>query len=133
MKLTKLKYIISCAAFLSVAACSSLDIQPTDNLRKDQVYSNEVGITAALATLYSYLPIGTWHASLWSGLNGDSSAPFSIWNNPSVATGECQVIPLRVALAPKYVDGGMLSWWDYARIRMTNLTIEGNWDNRFVL
>ena len=130
MKLTKLKYMISCAALLLVAACSSLDIQPTDNLRKDQVYSNEVGITAALATLYSYLPIGTWHASLWSGLNGDSSAPFSIWNNPSVATGECQVIPLRVALAPKYVDGGMLSWWDYARIRMTNLTIEGLLANR---
>ena len=130
MKQTKLSYIISCTTLLLVAACSSLDIQPTDNLRKDQVYSNEVGITAALATLYSYLPIGTWHASLWSGLNGDSSAPFSIWNNPSVATGECQVIPLRVALAPKYVDGGMLSWWDYARIRMTNLTIEGLLANR---
>lgn len=130
MKLTKLKNIIICAAILPVAACSSLDIQPTDNLRKDQVYSNEVGITAALATLYSYLPIGTWHMSLWGGINGDSSSPFSIWNNPSVATGECQVIPLRVALAPKYVDGGMLSWWDYARIRMTNLTIEGLLANR---
>jgi len=130
MKRNKIYGIFCAAAAMFAVSCSSLDIQPTDNLRQDQVYSSEVGITAALATLYSYLPIGTWHASLWSGVNGDSSAPFSIWNNPSVATGECQVIPLRVALAPKYVDGGMLSWWDYGRIRLTNLAIEGMLANK---
>lgn len=130
MKRNNIYTILSGALILLMTACSSLDIQPTDNLRKDQVYSNEVGIAASLATLYSYLPIGTWHMSLWGGINGDSSSPFSIWNNPSVATGECEVIPLRVALAPKYVDGGMLSWWDYSRIRFTNVTIEGMLENK---
>lgn len=130
MKRNNIYTIISGAFILLMTACSSLDIQPTDNLRKDQVYNNEVGISASLATLYSYLPIGTWHMSLWGGINGDSSSPFSIWNNPSVVTGECEVIPLRVALAPKYVDGGMLSWWDYSRIRFTNVTIEGMLENK---
>ena len=86
MKRNNIYTIISGAFILVMTACSSLDIQPTDNLRKDQVYSNEVGISASLATLYSYLPIGTWHMSLWGGINGDSSSPFSIWNNPSVVT-----------------------------------------------
>ena len=127
----KFKYIIIEAAILvSAVSCVDLNIQPTDNLRGDQVFTSEVGITASLATLYSYLPVGTWHMSLWGGINGDSSSPFSIWNNPSVATGECEVIPLRVALCPKYVDGGMLSWWDYGRIRFTNLVIENMIANR---
>jgi len=123
--------IIALATLSAVAtSCVDLNIQPTDNLRSDQVFSSEVGVTAALATLYSYLPIGTWHMDLWHGINGDSGAPFAIWNNPSVATGECQVIPLRVALAPKEVNGGMLSWWDYGRIRFTNLTIQGITENK---
>jgi hypothetical protein len=130
MKRNNIYTILSGALILMMTACSSLDIQPTDNLRKDQVYSNEVGISAALATLYSYLPIGTWHMSLYGGISGDSEYPFSIWNNPSVATGECEVIPLRVSGAPKTVNGGMLAWWNYGHIRFTNITIEGMLENK---
>ena len=130
MKWNRIKSILCAAAVVFAVSCSSLDIQPTDNLRSDQVYSNEVGITAALATLYSDLPIGTWHASLWGGINGDQDAPFSIWNHPSVATGECQAMPLRAAGAPRLVNGGMLSWWNYGRVRFTNLTIQGMIENK---
>ena len=106
-------------------SCVSLDIEPTKNLREDQVYGNEVGITAALATLYAYLPIAAHNASVVGGINGDNGMPFSIWNNPSVVTGEAEVIPLRVAMAPKSCNGDMLAWWDYSAIRYANLAIKG--------
>lgn len=64
------------------------------------------------------------------GIRGDGFAPFSIWNNPSVVTGEAQNIPLRVALAPRSCEGGMLSFWDYGAIRMANLVIEGMNENQ---
>lgn len=115
---------------LAQASCVSLDIEPTKNLREDQVYSNEVGITAALATLYSYLPIAAHNASVWGGVRGDSGSPFSIWNTPSMVTGETECIPLRVAMTAKYCDGGMLAWWDYGAIRYANLAIEGLNNNK---
>ena len=107
---------------LALSACASLDIDPTKNLRGDQVFTNEVGITAALATLYSNLPIAAHNADVWGGLRG-GEYPFSIWNSPSMVTGETECIPLRVALTPKYCNGGMLSFWDYEAVRMCNLTI----------
>ena len=118
---------IICIASLALmpAACVNLDIEPTKNLRADQIYNNEVGITAALATLYSELPIAAHNASVWGGVRGDSDIPFSIWNTPSMVTGEAECIPLRVALTAKTCNGGMLSWWDYQAVRTANLTIEG--------
>ena len=113
-------------SFLAVAAlsaCANLDINPTKNLRGDQVFSNSVGIVADLATLYSNLPIAAHNADVWAGLRGSSSAPFSIWNNPSMVTGETECVPLRVAIHPKYCDGGMLSYWDYEAVRLCNLSI----------
>ena len=107
---------------LALSACASLDIDPTKNLCGDQVFTNEVGITAALATLYSNLPIAAHNADVWGGLRG-GEYPFSIWNSPSMVTGETECIPLRVALTPKYCNGGMLSYWDYEAVRMCNLTI----------
>lgn len=114
---------------LSCSSCVSLDIEPTKNLTPNQVYSNEVGITAALASAYSSLPIAAHNASCWGGIRGDGDNPFSIWNNPSMVTGEAQCIPLRVALTPKECNGGMLSYWDYADIRFINLLIQGITDN----
>lgn len=119
-------FLTACVVSLAFgsAACVSLDIDPTKNLREDQVYSNEVGITAALATLYAYIPIAAHNASVVGGINGDNGSPFSIWNNPSVVTGEAEVIPLRVAMAPKSCNGSMLSWWDYSAVRVANLAIK---------
>ena len=125
-------FLAASASFMALVSgsCVSLDIEPTKNLREDQVYGNEVGITAALATLYAYLPIAAHNASVVGGINGDSGMPFSIWNNPSVVTGEAEVIPLRVAMAPKSCNGSMLAWWDYSAIRYANLTIKGITDNK---
>ncbi len=83
-------FLTASASFMALVSgsCVSLDIEPTKNLREDQVYGNEVGITAALATLYAYLPIAAHNASVVGGINGDNGMPFSIWNNPSVVTGE---------------------------------------------
>ena len=105
-------FLTASASFMALVSgsCVSLDIEPTKNLREDQVYGNEVGITAALATLYAYLPIAAHNASVVGGINGDNGMPFSIWNNPSVVTGEAEVIPLRVAMAPKSCNGDMLAW-----------------------
>lgn len=120
-------FLTASASFMALVSgsCVSLDIEPTKNLREDQVYGNEVGITAALATLYAYLPIAAHNASVVGGINGDNGMPFSIWNNPSVVTGEAEVIPLRVAMAPKSCNGDMLAWWDYSAIRYANLAIKG--------
>lgn len=125
-------FLAASASFMALVSgsCVSLDIEPTKNLREDQVYGNEVGITAALATLYAYLPIAAHNASVVGGINGDSGMPFSIWNNPSVVTGEAEVIPLRVAMAPKSCNGGMLAWWDYSAVRYANLAIKGITDNK---
>ena len=117
------------AAIIIVGSCAPLDIDPTKNLNQNQVYDNEVGITAALATLYSYLPICAHNASVWGGVRGDSDSPFSIWNNPSMVTGEAECIPLRVALTARTCNGGMLAWWDYTAIRYANLAIQGITEN----
>ena len=120
------------AAALAVqmfSSCTSLDIAPTKNLREDQVFDNEVGVTAALASLYSLIPIAAHNASLWGGIQGDAGSPFSIWNNPGMVTGETQCTPLRVALTQKTCNGGMLSWWDYSSVRYANLVLKGLEDN----
>ena len=120
------------AAALAVqmfSSCTSLDIAPTKNLREDQVFDNEVGVTAALASLYSLIPIAAHNASLWGGIQGDAGSPFSIWNNPGMVTGETQCTPLRVALTQKTCNGGMLSWWDYSSARYANLVLKGLEDN----
>src|SRR5690606_18828911 len=44
-------------------------------------------------------------------------------NNPSILTGEAQVPPLRVGMAPKTLSGSHLSWWDYGAIRYVNIAI----------
>lgn len=124
MRNTRILLCLIVASLVSAGlnACANLDIEPTKNLRGDQVFTNEVGITADLATLYSNLPIAAHNADLWGGLRG-GEYPFSIWNNPSMVTGETECIPLRVALTPKSCNGGMLSYWDYSAVRLCNLSI----------
>lgn len=127
----KISAIILAAALAvqMLSSCTSLDIAPTKNLREDQVFDNEVGVTAALASLYSLIPIAAHNASLWGGIQGDAGSPFSIWNNPGMVTGETQCTPLRVALTQKTCNGGMLSWWDYSSVRYANLVLKGLEDN----
>lgn len=125
----KINHIIlafcSTALMFGQTSCVNLDIAPTKNLTGDQIYTNEVGVTAVMATLYSYLPIAAHNASVKGGVRGDQDMSFSIWNNPSMVTGEAECIPLRVAMTAKDCDGSMLAWWDYTAIRYANLAIEG--------
>ncbi len=111
-----------------LVSCVSLDIEPTGVLTGDQIYTNEFGVNTAIATLYAKIPIAAQNASV-NSLRGDSGAPFSNWDNPSVVTGEAQVTPLRVGLAPKSLTGNMMSWWDYGEIRYANLVIQGISEN----
>jgi len=117
------KPVIVGLVVVSSYACNTLDIEPVNNLTANQVFQSEAGVESVIVTCYSNLPIAAHNASIY-GLRGDPDMPFSNWNNPSVLTGEAQVMPLRVGMAPKTLSGGHLSWWDYSSIRYVNLAIQ---------
>ena len=122
MKISKMLYSLS--VMLGCVSCVSLDIEPTGVLTGEQIYTNEFGVNTALATLYAKLPIAAQNASV-NAFRGESEAPFGNWHNPSIMTGEAQVVPLRVGMAPKELTGGMMSYWSYSDIRYANLVIQG--------
>lgn len=125
MRTTVYHYIqlLALGVLLSVSqACNTLDIEPVNNLTATQVFKSEAGVEAVIATCYANLPIAAHNASV-HGLRGDPDMPFSNWNNPSILTGEAQVPPLRVGMAPKTLSGSHLSWWDYGAIRYVNIAI----------
>lgn len=115
--------IVSIAGICVAYSCNTLNIEPVNELNSNQVFTNEFGVEATVITCYSNLPIAAHNASI-HGLRGDGDAPFSTWNNSSVLTGEALNVPLRVGLAPKSLQGGYLSWWDYSYIRYVNTAIE---------
>src|SRR3546814_831153 len=106
-----------------LGACNTLDIEPVNNLTANQVFTSEAGVESVIISSYSRLPVAAHNASV-HGLRGDGGFPFSNWNNPSIVTGEAQVTPLRVGMAPRTWQGSYLSWWDYGSIRYVNLAIE---------
>ena len=110
-------------------SCNDLDIEPLSVLNENQVFSSDVGINSAIATLYARLPMSTFNADVYYPM-GNPDMPFANWNNSCNITGESLVCPLRVAMAFKTFEGGFLSWWDYSSIRYCNVAIQGLLSNK---
>ncbi|GAA4312888.1 RagB/SusD family nutrient uptake outer membrane protein [Compostibacter hankyongensis] len=112
--LVRLSLILSIAVL--IGACNDLDIQPVDTLTGDQIFSSEVGINAALQSMYMQLHIDNFAVSDYTHLNIGSS---------STVIGEAQLVPLRIGNAKRELLGGDYSWWNYTAIRYCNLGIQG--------
>jgi len=107
-------FLISCE--------NNLDIDPVNVLTDDQVYSNEVGVTAAIQSLYMQLPIEQFSTS-----TGNVYKAGAQWLNCETSTkyiGECQLDPVRGTTTLELL-GSYYSWWDYTPIRYCNLAIQG--------
>lgn len=118
-----IKSLITVAFTGLLWSCNTLNIEPVNNLTGNQVFTSEAGVESVIITSYARLPIAAHNASVY-GLRGDGGFPFSNWNNPSILTGEAQVTPLRVGMAPRTWQGSFLTWWDYGSVRYVNLAIE---------
>ncbi len=119
--ISKILFAIFIAAF--AWSCNDLDIQPVNVLTEDQIYTNSVGVNAALQSCYMQLPAGTFS----SHYNGIITGPYQHLNvgMSCIFTGECQLIPLRASGQNVELYGQYYEWWNYTSIRYCNLAIQG--------
>ena len=101
-------YIITAVFFLGLAACEKLDVPPLNVVQDKDVFTNEAGITAYMARIYSRLPIEDFKYSptisfnafvigSFSGLTGEALSrdmpntveTFNYWGDAYSVIREC--------------------------------------------
>jgi len=101
-------YIIAAVFFLGLTACEKLDVPPPNIVQDKDIFTNEAGITAYMARIYSRLPIEDFKYSptisfnafvigSFSGLTGEAlsrdmnSTPetFNYWSDAYSVIREC--------------------------------------------
>ena len=106
----KLKYILIIAV-LGISGCNDdfLDLEPTDKISADDLFSNPDGVKAFMAGLYHQMPIEDFNSDVRHGLSFNSPWPNNAGQTPIVITDD--------AIASEYdginYHGGMdFYWWE---------------------
>jgi hypothetical protein len=109
------KYIILFAG-LVLASCHKLDVSPLNIIQDKDVFNNENGVTAYMATIYKALPIEDfYYRNEGSGFNRG----WELFYHPGALCGEL------VGPYGGTGDGaGGFGYWPYADIRTVNYLIE---------
>lgn len=104
-----------------------LDIKPVNVLTGDQIYTSEVGVNAALQSMYMQLPIAHFNAH-YNGIQGVGGLEHVVFGMSSIFTGETQLVPVRGNNNLELL-GHYYSWWNYTAVRYANLGIQGLKEN----
>jgi len=123
MKNIRLKLLAIIVTLTSLFwACTDLDIEPSNILTDEQVFTSPAGINSMLQSLYMQLPIAQFqtHYNNIIGQWGHLNAGY-----PSIFFGEGQGLPLRSSSQEVVqLKGHYYSWWDYSAIRYCNIAIQ---------
>src|SRR5688500_14659863 len=120
-----IKYILSIVLVGGLSfSCNNdlLDIKPVNVLTGDQIYTSEVGVNAALQSMYMQLPIAHFN-SHYNGIQGVGGLEHVVFGMTSIFTGETQLVPIRGNNNVELL-GHYYSWWNYTAVRYTNLGIQ---------
>lgn len=113
----QLQYIIiTILAGCMLAACHKLDVAPLNVIRDKDVFNNENGITAYMATIYKALPIEDfYYRNEGSGFNRG----WEQFYHPGAICGE-----LVGPYGSTYDAAGGFGYWPYGDIRTVNYLLE---------
>jgi hypothetical protein len=122
----KLIIAVSIGLGASISSCQKLDIQPTNIISNDVIFSSESGINSYLATIYRALPIEDFKyrpdgGEDNNGISHPGFNPGNPWMNfyhAGAVTGEL------VGPYGGMEIGGGFGYWPYATIRDVNNVIE---------
>ncbi len=113
----QLKYII---AALLLVSCHKLDISPLNLIQDKDVFANENGITAYMATIYKALPIEDFYYRNDGGNNHNGfERGWEQFYHPGALCGE-----LVGPYGSTYDGAGGFGYWPYADIRTVNYLLE---------
>ena len=115
------KYIIpfiTLGLFLGVVGCNSfLELDPLDKVSKDNLTSNEEGITALLANVYQRMPMEDFNFVVSQGYNYRTYMGGSNSNNIAMMSDEA-------TKSSGFWQSRVPDYWAYSDIRQVNIFIE---------
>ncbi|NIG54954.1 RagB/SusD family nutrient uptake outer membrane protein [Chitinophaga sp. Cy-1792] len=111
----KIKYLVLVLIGLAFGACNKLDVAPLNIIKDQDIFTNETGVTAYLASIYGTLPIEDFQYQPNNGfMNGDGGR-WQCFFQPGAICGE---------LAGPYGGTGDAAqgfgFWPYDKIRIVN-------------
>jgi hypothetical protein len=112
----KLKKVLTISLFITLSACTDLDIAPINLLNEADIYGSNEGVMSAMARVYSRLPIEDFKYYYPSGFNFNGTQ----YKQMSALTGEA------VGRDTQGADNEGFSYWDdgYSQIRDVNTLLE---------
>ncbi|MFB6454057.1 RagB/SusD family nutrient uptake outer membrane protein [Chitinophaga sp. Hz27] len=111
----KIKYLVLVVIGLAFGACNKLDVAPLNIIKDQDIFTNETGVTAYLASIYGTLPIEDFQYQPNNGFMVNDGGRWQCFYQPGAICGE---------LAGPYGGTGDAAqgfgFWPYDKIRTVN-------------